>query len=235
MPAEIVHDPLRLGLSFFPSECLHVFKLLTVFGFRRVMTCMYNSAMTRNTILEQIVRQFTVDGQTDFKAAFAAHPDWQRDLNWSNKRARDRCYAAASKIRRDLAKESADPRQPEVALPEPPKSLVKEQILDKIARGYCANGDAEINRAFQEHPEWLISWGFADTKFNTIKPIYSALRAYRVKHGLLQLRKKQSQENASEETAVAPAPDPIAFCPSCGFQLRLFHTAYAVALKHSRK
>lgn len=116
--------------------------------------------------------------------------------------------------------------------------MTKADVIAKIAREYLVDNRIEISTAFAQHPEWLSVMGYKSASYRDIKPMYTLVRSYRAKEGLIPTKKKGLRtpvETNSAPAAAAALPEPIAFCPHCGFQLRMFQTAYSIAAKHSTR
>jgi len=177
----------------------------------------------------------------DWQRAFEAHPEWADLLGYNTKLGKKNCYNTLSRYRlraeRKLAPATDSVRARLMGRAKVPFETSPELVtaaVRKIVSEYTVDGKTHWKRAFIDHPEWRTALNIQDRR--TMGRIYSQ-GAYLLRHdpSFLHLREK-SQTNGSYEPVaapVAPPPDPMNYCPSCGFNLMIFRTAFTVALKHS--
>jgi len=190
-------------------------------------------------------------GVIDWSGAFAAHPDWKRELRWHNHKSQQSAYQLASLFRHDPAKHAqalGTSPMPEASAPalEPvpasspglPPADNRRSLLETIAKQYGHLEKVPYKEIWATHPEWKEA--LKANSLHGTRMVYSGVAAVCRRLGLRQLTSPKSHHKKVQEVPQAPPPPPPAppapvlrFCPQCGTNLHMFHTAFAIARKHT--
>jgi len=200
-------------------------------------------------LVARIFREFRrEDGGVNWNLAFSTHPEWRKALQWSNKQAQQSAYQLASlfKHKPERLAQALQGAESEPALvssngggePGLPPGADRRSIVETIIKQYGHLEKIPYAEIWKAHPDWQKTLNA--TTPAAMRPLYAEIARVAYQRGIRNPKFKQRKYAPRHEApapAPAPAPEPppvLRFCPHCGTNLQLFHTALAIARKHTK-